>query len=175
MTADGTRQVLQLIVCAAPPSQGIIDLIDLLHAAGWDVHIIATPTAMTWLALAEVEQRIDRPVLHRQRLPNEPSLLPHPQAIVVAPATFNLINAWAVGLNDSLALGVLNEALGGDVPIVVSVYAKSSLTSHPAFTEHLRILRTAGVLFTDIEALRPIRPGAPFRWEPVMDLLRTAL
>jgi hypothetical protein len=42
-----------------------------------------------------------------------------------------------------LALGVLNEALGGDVPIV-SVYAKSSLTSHPAFGEHLRLNEFGG-------------------------------
>jgi phosphopantothenoylcysteine decarboxylase len=40
-------------------------------------------------------------------------------------ATFNVINNWAQGINDTLALGILNEALGADVPVY-------------AFPEHAR-------------------------------------
>jgi hypothetical protein len=32
--------------------------------------------------------------------------------VVVAPATFNTINKWALGIIDTLVLGILNEALG---------------------------------------------------------------
>jgi Flavoprotein len=35
-----------------------------------------------------------------------------PDAIIVAPATFNTINKWAVGISDTLALGLLTEAIG---------------------------------------------------------------
>jgi len=174
VTDGGSSRVIYLIMCAAPPCQRVVELIGLLHTDGWDVHAIATPTAMAWLSLAEVEQRIGRPVLHRQRLPAEPRLLPDAQAIAVVPATFNTINAWASGINDTLALGILNESLGTEIPIIASVYAKSSLVSHPAFVEHLRLLRSAGVRFTDVEALRPANPDEPFRWQSVIDLLRAA-
>ena len=173
MTANGSRRVLHLIVCAAPPSQTITELIDLLHADLWDVYVIATPTAMTWIPQLEIEQQIGRPVLHQQRHPNAPKFLPLAHAIAVVPATFNTINAWASGINDTLALSILNESLSAKVSVFASVYAKEALVSHPAFAEHLRLLRSAGVRFTDVEALRPEVPSDPFRWQMVIDILRT--
>lgn len=173
MTSKGSPGVLYLIVCAAPPCANIVELIDLLHAEGWDVYVIATPTAMTWIPQHEIEQRIGRPVLDRQRRPGEPRLLPPAEAIAVVPATFNTLNAWAVGISDTLSLAILNESLSTDVPIIASVYAKPALVSHPAFARHLQLLRDAGVLFTEVEALRPADPGDPFLWQSVIDLLRT--
>ncbi|BCY11062.1 flavoprotein [Actinoplanes sp. L3-i22] len=173
MTSSGSRRVLFLIICAAPPCANIVELIDLLHAEDWDVYAIATPTAMTWIPQDQVEQRIGRPVLNRQRRPGEPRRHPDAEAIAVVPATFNTINAWAAGINNTLPLAILNESLGTDVPIVASVYAKPALVSHPAFAGNLRLLRDAGVLFTDVEALRPADPRDPFLWQSVIDLLRT--
>jgi phosphopantothenoylcysteine decarboxylase len=94
---------------------------------------------------------------------------------VVAPATFNTINKWATGINDTLALGILNESLGAGIPIVASVYAKAVLTARPAFDARLRLLREAGVRFTDTEAPRPAHPDEPFCWSSVVDLLRISL
>jgi phosphopantothenoylcysteine synthetase/decarboxylase len=172
MTTNKSRRVLHLVVCAAPPSQSITELIDLLHADLWDVYVIATPTAMTWIPQLEIEQRTGRPVLHQQRHPNAPKSLPIAHAVAVVPATFNTINAWANGINDTLALAILNEALSAKVPVFASVYAKATLVSHPAFGEHLRLLRSAGVRFTDVEALRPQVPNDPFRWQSVIEILR---
>lgn len=172
MNTTTTRQTLYLISCAAPPCRCITELVDLLHQDDWDVHPIATPTALTWMPVAELEQRTGHPVLHRQRHPDEPSTLPRADAILVAPATFNTINKWATGINDSLALGILNEALSAGLPIVASVYAKPTLTAHPAFAPHVEVLQRAGVRFTQTEALRPDRPDQPFRWHTVIDLLK---
>jgi phosphopantothenoylcysteine decarboxylase len=166
-----TTRTLYLIICAAPPCRHITELIDLLHTDAWDVHPIATPTALTWLPVSQVEEHTGHPVLHRQRHPDEPSTLPPADAIMLVPATFNTINKWATGINDNLALGILNEALSTGIPIVASVYAKPALTTHPAFDPHLRRLRDAGVRFTDTEALRPATPEAPFRWASVAKLL----
>jgi flavoprotein len=44
--------------------------------------------------------------------PSDPDVLPAPNAIVVAPAIFNTINKWAAGISDTLALGLLTEAIG---------------------------------------------------------------
>jgi phosphopantothenoylcysteine decarboxylase len=172
MTTNESRGPLHLVICAAPPCQSIVGLIDLLHADDWDVYAIATPTAASWLELPEVGAKIGRPVLHERRRPGEPSCLPKASTVAVIPATFNTINAWATGVNDNLALGILNEALGSEVAIYASVYAKPSLVSHPAFAGNLRLLRDAGVRFTDIGALRPHEPEAPFRWELIVGLLR---
>lgn len=168
------QHVLYLIICAAPPCRSIADLIDLLRDDGWDVHAIATPTAATWLARTEIERRTGHPVSYRQRQPDESSVLPRADAVLVTPATFNTINKWATGINDSLALGILNESLGARIPISVSVYAETVLTTHPAFAAHLRPLAGAGVRFTETEALRPAKPDGPFQWQTIVEALRTA-
>ena len=38
--------------------------------------------------------------------------------MIVAPATFNTINKWAAGISDTLALGLLTEAIGKKIPVV---------------------------------------------------------
>jgi hypothetical protein len=63
---------------------------------------------------------------HDYKLPGEPDLLPEPDAIIVAPATFNTINKWAAGIADTLALGLLCEATGKGLPVVVLPYLGSS-------------------------------------------------
>lgn len=166
------RRVLYLVICAAPPCRHITELVDLLHDDGWDVYPIATPAAAIWLPLSDLQSRTGHPVLHQPRHPDEPSVLPRADAVLVAPATFNTINKWATGINDNLALGILNESLSTGLPIVASVYAKSVLTAHPAFAGHLHLLRQAGVRFTETEALRPAEPDGPFRWHTVVELLR---
>jgi hypothetical protein len=168
------RRTLQLIICAAPPAEQITELVEVLQGDAWNVYPIATPTAYTWLPVEDVEQMAGHPVLYRPRLPGVPSTLPAADAIVVAPATFNTINQWAVGINDTLALGILNEALGSSIPIIASVYAKPALMSHPAITAHLSLLVGAGVRFTAPEALRPAEPHMPFHWETIAGLLRHA-
>jgi Flavoprotein len=50
-----------------------------------------------------------------------------PDAIIVAPASYNTINKWALGISDTCALGVLAETTGLDVPIVVLPFVNSRL------------------------------------------------
>ncbi|WKU05503.1 flavoprotein [Micromonospora sp. HUAS LYJ1] len=89
----------------------------------------------------------------------------------LAPATFNTINQWAAGINNTAALGILNEALGAGTPIIASPYVKAVLATHPAFNRNLELLASAGVHLTATEALRPATPDEPFRWQGVLDLL----
>ncbi|GAB3284128.1 flavoprotein [Kineosporia babensis] len=166
-----SNRVLYLIVCAAPPARSITELIDLLHADSWNVHVIATPSAMEWIPVSTVEAQTGHPVSHRPRRPDEARSLPKADAVVVAPATFNTINQWANGTNDTLALGILNEVLGIRLPVIATVYAKPSLTSHPAFATHIGLLTGAGVIFTETESLRPTDPSHPFEWRTVTELL----
>jgi hypothetical protein len=77
--------------------------------------------------------------------PDDPDVLPAPDAIVVAPCTFNTINKWAYGSSDTLALGLLNEAIGLGLPIIAVPNPNVALAKHPAFVDSVSRLRSWGV------------------------------
>ncbi|CAM3878126.1 flavoprotein [Kibdelosporangium persicum] len=87
--------------------------------------------------------------------------------------TFNSINKWAAGVSDTLALGVLNEMLGVEIPIIVAPCVKASLRSHPAYQESVARLAKAGVSMIDPETVtdRDANGLAVFDWPRIVDLL----
>lgn len=100
-----------------------------------------------WFDPEQLEALTGHEVRHQFRKPDEPSFEPLGNAVLVAPASFNTVNKWALGINDSLALGLLNEALGRGVPIEVRPYLNDALASHPAYRQALKLLTDAGVVF----------------------------
>lgn len=146
-----TGNVLYLVVCAAPPARTATTAV-VQHAqrVGWDVSVIATPAAHGWLpaGLAEVT---GHPVRTEMRGPDDPSYEPLGDAVLLAPATANTINRWAAGINDTLALGLLNEALGRLVPIAVVPWIGTALRAHPVYGRNVDLLGAAGVHFATIE------------------------
>jgi hypothetical protein len=72
-------------------------------------------------------------------------VLSEPDAIIVAPATFNTVNKWAAGIADTLALGLLCEATGKGLPVVVLPYLNAAQAEHPALGESIERLRRLGV------------------------------
>jgi phosphopantothenoylcysteine decarboxylase len=77
--------------------------------------------------------------------PGTADVLPPPDAIIVAPATLNTINKWALGICDTLALGILVEAIGKKLPVVALPFTNSAHAAHPAFGENIEKLRSWGV------------------------------
>ncbi|MGB8345705.1 MAG: hypothetical protein WCD86_12535, partial [Ktedonobacteraceae bacterium] len=79
--------------------------------------------------------------------PEEPDVLPRANAIVVFSATFNTINKWALGISDTLALGLLCEYTGLKMPIVAIPCFRTGggLDGHPAFFRSLQMLKDYGV------------------------------
>jgi phosphopantothenoylcysteine synthetase/decarboxylase len=147
-----TGNVLYLIVCACPPARDTAELTKLLQADGWDVCITATPHALDWIDTAELEALTGHPVRSRFRKPDDTDDVPLGDAVLVAPASFNTINQWAAGINDTLALGLLNEALGRDVPVWLVPWANEALTAHPAYAPNLARLAAAGVTILTADA-----------------------
>jgi phosphopantothenoylcysteine synthetase/decarboxylase len=137
--------VLYLVVCAAPPALEIGELIERAQRLGWTVCVIATPRAATWIDVAALARQTGYPVRSEYKRPDEPDVLPRPDAVVAVPATFNTINKWSAGISDTLALGVLNEAIGLGLPVVVVPYTSAPLAAHPAFARSLDFLRGCGV------------------------------
>jgi phosphopantothenoylcysteine decarboxylase len=166
-----SRPVIYLIVCSAPPARNIAELVALLQEAEWTVAVIPTPRASEWVNINELEAQTGLPVRADYKKPDDPDVLPRADAIAVVPATFNTINKWAAGISDTFALGILNEALGLGLPIIVAPYAKPPLAAHPAFNRSLALLEDSGVTVTPVEGIRPADPADPFRWSVITTAL----
>jgi phosphopantothenoylcysteine decarboxylase len=167
-----TTRVLYLIVCAAPPAQTIGELVALLKEQNWTVCVIATPRAAGWIDTEALTEQTGYQVRHDYKQPADPDTLPLADAIAVVPATFNTINKWVTGISDTFALGLLNEAIGLKLPIVVAPYAKPSLAAHPAFGQNLKTLSQWGVAVLANEVIRPSLAGNPFDWQPILEVVR---
>ncbi|MGY5045310.1 flavoprotein [Streptomyces sp. 900105755] len=174
MTDEPRKPFLYLVVCAAGIAAGVGRLITAAQERGWEVGVIATPVAVNgFFDTAEAEARTGRPIRSAWRRPSDPRPFPAPDAVVVAPATFNTVNKWAAGLADTLAVGTLCEALGLDVPIAVLPCVAGALAAHPAYQESLVRLRALGVRFGDPYAGEAGADGGrpEFAWERALDLL----
>ncbi len=170
------KPFLYVVVCAAGVARDVDRLFAAAQDAGWDVGVVATPQALGFLDTAAVEARTGYPVRSAWRSPGEPRPLPDPDAIAVAPATFNTVNKWAAGISDTLALGILCEAYGLGVPTAVLPAVNSALAAHPAYVESLRRLRGMGVLVSSGTPHTP-KSGetAPFPWRDALELLEPVL
>ncbi|WP_406082465.1 flavoprotein [Micromonospora zamorensis] len=162
--------VLYLVVCAAGPAEYIDELVDVLIADGWRVCMIVSPTAAPWLDREALQDKTGHLVRVEWRMPGDPE--PHPPAdvVVAAPLTFNTVTKWALGINDTLALGVLNESLGAGLPILAFPHVKAELDAHPAYAGHLAVLRAAGVVVAKGKVLNPT--DEKDRWAMVIEALR---
>ncbi|WP_055490981.1 flavoprotein [Streptomyces sp. TP-A0356] len=167
------KPFLHVVVCAAGIAQDVGTLITAAQERDWDVGVIATPLALRFFDTAEVEAQTGRPIRSAWRSPGDPRPFPDPDAVVVAPATFNTINKWAAGISDTLALGALCEAGGLGVPIAVLPCVSEALAAHPAYPASLERLSGMGVRFghpypggVGEDGSRP-----EFRWERALDLL----
>jgi phosphopantothenoylcysteine decarboxylase len=168
------RRWVYVVVCAAPPVLRVEEFITALHASGWATVVVATPTAAEWVDLGALAAATGCLTRVNAGRPGQQDSLPHADAVVAAPLTFNSINKWAMGISDSLALGVLNEMLGAAVPIVAAPCVKPLLRKHPAYAESVTRLAAAGVSILDPDAVtRRADDGlATFDWAQIEAALR---
>ena len=161
------KPFLYVVVCASGIAGDVGKLITAAQERQWEVGVVATPLGLRFIDAAAVEAQTGHPIRSAWRLPGDPRPLPDPDAVAVAPATFNTINKWAAGISDTLALGILCEAYGMGVPIAVLPCLSAAQAAHPAYRESLGRLRGMGVRVSGYE------PGdaATFRWEEALDLL----
>lgn len=167
------KPFLYVVVCAAGIAQDVGALITAAQERNWEVGVIATPLALRFFDTAAVEALTRRPIRSAWRAPGDPRPFPDPDAVVVAPATFNTINKWAAGISDTLALGTLCEAYGLGVPIAVLPCVSEALAAHPAYRASRERLGGMGVRFGDPYAGGVGEDGRrpEFRWERALDLL----
>ena len=144
MTQDTHGRVLSVIACGAGPATAIGTFVQLAQERGWTVQVIATPAALGFFDQAAIEKATGSPVRSQYSKPGAPRSQ-IADAIIVAPATVNTINKWGAGICDTLALGILVEAIGKRLPIVAVPCTNRDHAAHPAFAENVAKLRSWGV------------------------------
>ena len=152
------KGVLYLVVCAAGPAPSAVHVVEVAQSTGWDVCVILTPRATGFVDIPSFERLTGHPVRSDYKRPEDPDALPKADAVIVFPATFNTLNKWALGITDTLALGLLCELTGLGLPIVAvpSFRTGGGLDLHPAFKRSMRMLRRYGVhIFYEPETYPP--------------------
>jgi phosphopantothenoylcysteine synthetase/decarboxylase len=138
-------RVLYVIACGAPPARDVSKLVRLAQRQRWKACVLTTPAGRRFVDVDHLEKLTRYPVRSEYKEPGTPDVLPSPDAIIVAPATLNTINKWALGICDTLALGILVEAIGKGLPLVALPFTNRAHAAHPAFGENVERLRSWGV------------------------------
>lgn len=170
-----TRRVVYVVATAAPPVLDLPRLFASLHERQWVTCPILTPTAASWVDVPNLAKTAGFPVRVELRLPGEEDPLPEADAVLAAPLSFNTLNKWAAGISDTLALGILNELLGTQVPIIAAPCAKSPLRAHPAYVASIKLLSSSAVTFLDPDrtVVRPPAEPVTFDWAQLVDALNS--
>ncbi len=171
-------RVLYVVVCGAGPATEVSRLISAARDRGWQVNVIATPAALDFIDVAELAELTGSPVRSEYRKTGEVAgrSLPAADAIICAPATYNTINKWALGISDTYALGILAESVGLDIPTVVLPFVNTALASRAPFQQAVKALRDEGVqVLLGPGELEPHAPGTggdrigSFPWQLALD------
>ncbi len=176
-----TSRVLYLFGSAAPPVLDIGQVVEAAQAEGWDVCLGLTPTAARWLSgvTGELSELTGHPVRSEYKQPGRPDVWPPADVILLAPATFNTINLWALGLTSHFVVGVAAEAIGKGIPLVTTPCVNAAFVRHPQFDRSVADLRAAGVNVLYGEgAFVPNEPGqgkpSEFPWRLTLDAVNAA-
>lgn len=182
MSAADRGPVLYVITCATPVAAEVGRLVALGQERGWRVCVVATPSAVRFVDRAAIEAQTGFPMRHEYKQPGTPDLLPPADAMVVGGASFNTVNKWALGISDTLALGLLTEAVGLGIPLAVLPFVNTALAAHPAFSRSVELLRSAGVtILIGPDGYRPHPPQQgsaylpDYPWHLALDAVERAL
>jgi Flavoprotein len=158
--ADGSGPVLTVVVCGAGPTAHARQAVAQAKARGWDVHVVTTPAGREFTDVPGIEELTGHPVRSAYRQPGEPRSPGHASAIIVAPATYNTINKWAAGIADNYALGLLAEAPGLGIPVIVLPFVNTALAGRLAYERSIAQLKAEGIHILDGDGqVRPHPPG----------------
>lgn len=176
-----SNRTLYLFAAAAPPVFDVARVVEDAQARGWDVCLGFTPTAARWLepSLNGLAALTGHPVRSEYKQPGQPDVWPPADVILFAPATFNSMNEWALGLTSKFVVGVVAEGIGKGIPTVAMPCVNAAYVQHPQFDRSVETLRTAGVtvLYGD-GGFVPNEPGQRrpegYPWELALDAAEAA-
>jgi phosphopantothenoylcysteine synthetase/decarboxylase len=139
------QPVLYAIVTGSPAARDVAKLVDLAHADGWGVCVIASPHGYPFIDAEALAAKTGHPVRHQYKAPEDPDVLPPADAMVAAPITCNSLAKWAAGISDTLPLGLLVEAVGKRQPVVAMPFSNRAQLNFPAVHDAMTKLTAWGV------------------------------
>jgi phosphopantothenoylcysteine synthetase/decarboxylase len=171
-------RTLTVIACGAGPASDVGKLLKLAQEHGWRVQLVATPAALPFLNVPELEAMTGSPVRSEYRSAGEPRS-PKAQAVIVAPATYNTICKCAQGISDTYALGILAEAISLPIPVVVLPFVNTALAARQPFQRSVHQLRDEGAhVLLGPGLFEPHEPGTggdhmdAFPWHAALDRIQ---
>jgi phosphopantothenoylcysteine synthetase/decarboxylase len=151
-------------------------LVRLARQRAWTVRVIPTPDALSFVDATALESMSGNRVEVGYRSPSDVRP-PRPDAVIVAPATFNTINKSALGITDVHALGVIAEAIGRRVRVVMVPWVNQPLAAREPFRRSVAQLREEGV-YVLLRGEHPAEPFgvehsdvAEFPWQRALDVV----
>ena len=139
-----------VVVCGAPLAVRAPEIAARLAEAGWRVQVITTPSAGNWVDDAVLAEAADGAVRSEHPAVGTPRSRERPDAVVVAPITFNTVGKLACGIADTYAHSTLGEALGDGVPMLAVPMVNNRLWGNPAWSRNVAWLTQAGVRWLSI-------------------------
>jgi hypothetical protein len=85
MAAQGRpSRVLYVVACGGRPAGDLAPFVEEAQAAGWEVCVIATPSALKFMDLDDLARLTGHVVRYDYKQPEEPDVLPPADAMIVA-------------------------------------------------------------------------------------------
>ena len=168
--------VLYAVICGVSNAASSYDFITDVLSDGWRVCVITTPMGARFVDTAHLAGLTGHPVRSAYKNPADPDVLPPADACVVAPASYNTVNKLANGISDTLAVGVVCEAIGNRQPTIVAPWMNRALASHSSYARSVGCLQADGVRVVLTDQTRPgrspLEPGGSFPWTDVLAEVR---
>ncbi len=170
-------RVLYVVICGVSNAATSYDFIDHVAADGWDVCALTTPMGARFVDADQLARSTGHPVRSTYKNPDDPDELPPADVCVVAPASFNTVNKIANGISDTLAVGVVCEAIGKRQPVIIVPWMNRALAAHSAYARSIHHLQDDGVkvLLTDRTTPGGLSadPDGSFPWNELVAEVRT--
>jgi phosphopantothenoylcysteine synthetase/decarboxylase len=157
-------RLLTVVVCAAGPAPQAIKLVFRAKERGWSVRVRLTDPARV-----HVKDVLESFEMHAQE--------GEPDAIIIAPATFNTINKLANGASDERHLDFLHPRIMR-VPTVILPFVNKAYARRAVYQRSLEDLRNEGVSIVDINPHEVGEGDAEvehFPWDTGLDKIETLL
>jgi len=169
-------RVLYTVICGVSNAASSYDFIIDVINDGWRVCVITTPAGARFVDAAHLAALTGHPVRSVYKNPSDPDVLLPADAYVVAPASFNTVNKLANGISDTLAVGVVCEAIGNGQPIIVAPWLNRALASNSAYARSIGCLQADGVRVVLTDQTKPGRAPhdatGSFPWTDVLAEVR---
>lgn len=164
------RLVVYVGVCGSPASAGTLKFVEELRDNGYQPCVIATPSGAKFIDAESFESVTGFPVRADYKHPLEPDVLPTPDVLIIAPATFNTVNKIANGITDTLIAGIACECLGAGKPTIIAPALNDDLSRNLAYKRSVLFLREQGARVIDDrigKAAEPVLPRGRFSWDAI--------